>query len=315
MLTAEQIVGLVVFLGAFGVVYAGAGVAAFHALHRWRTKQSSPVRTRTRRTLRVIFLAMAGIGILCMAYGFFIEPYWLEVTHPTVATAKLPRGSKPIRIVQISDLHSVGKVRLEDDLPNVVAGLTPDLIVFTGDAANTDAGVRVFRASLTRLAKIAPTFAVRGNWDPIEFDLFRGTGVRELCGEALRLDLGGRELWLAGAKADDEAGLLKALSAIPAGRLTVALYHYPDAIEMVAKMHRADLLLAGHTHGGQVAMPFYGAILTMSRTGKKYERGLYRVEDTSLYVNRGLGMGGRITPLLRFLSRPEVTLVELTPQP
>jgi len=90
------------------------------------------------------------------------------------------------------------------------------------------------------------------------------------------------------------------------------LYHYPDAIEEAAQ-HRIDLYCAGHTHGGQVALPFYGAIITLSKFGKKYESGLRRLEDTWLYVNRGIGMEGGPAPRVRFCARPEITVIELSP--
>ena len=74
-----------------------------------------------------------------------------------------------------------------------------------------------------------------------------------------------------------------------------------------------DLYLCGHTHGGQIAMPFYGALITMSKFGKKYEAGMYTVGDTILYVNRGIGMDGGPAPRVRFLARPEITVFEIHP--
>lgn len=69
----------------------------------------------------------------------------------------------------------------------------------------------------------------------------------------------------------------------------------------------------GTPTGGQVALPFYGALVTLSRFGKRYEAGLYRVHDTWLYVNRGLGMEGGWAPRVRFCARPEITVIELAP--
>ena len=77
--------------------------------------------------------------------------------------------------------------------------------------------------------------------------------------------------------------------------------------------HHVDLFLAGHTHGGQVALPFYGAIVTFSRFGKRFEAGLHRVANTWLYVNRGLGMEGGPAPRVRFCARPEVSVLEVWP--
>jgi len=74
-----------------------------------------------------------------------------------------------------------------------------------------------------------------------------------------------------------------------------------------------DLYCAGHTHGGQVALPFYGALVTFSKYGKRFETGLYRVGETRLYVSRGIGMEGGKIPRVRFCSRPEVTVIEIHP--
>jgi predicted MPP superfamily phosphohydrolase len=90
------------------------------------------------------------------------------------------------------------------------------------------------------------------------------------------------------------------------------LYHFPS--EIVAVSHYpVDLMLSGHTHGGQVCLPFYGAVITHSKTSKRYERGLYKLDQTWLYVNRGIGMDGGATPRIRFLARPEVTVIDIKP--
>ena len=73
----------------------------------------------------------------------------------------------------------------------------------------------------------------------------------------------------------------------------------------------ADLLLAGHTHGGQLCLPFYGAIVTSSSYGKRYESGLARKENTTMYISRGLGFEGGRMPRARFLCRPEIVSVDL----
>jgi hypothetical protein len=94
---------------------------------------------------------------------------------------------------------------------------------------------------------------------------------------------------------------------------TVFIYHYPDVIYDAAA-RQIDLCCVGHTHGGQVALPFYGAVVTRSKLGKRFEAGLYRVQDTWLYVNRGIGMEGKAAPRVRFCARPEVTVIDLVPE-
>jgi predicted MPP superfamily phosphohydrolase len=92
--------------------------------------------------------------------------------------------------------------------------------------------------------------------------------------------------------------------------LSLLLYHTPDLIE-TADREEIDLYLAGHTHGGQVRLPFFGAIVTMSAYGKQYEMGLYQLNPTTLYVSRGVGMEGMGLPRVRFLCPPEIVLIEL----
>ena len=252
-------------------------------------------------------------GVLCVLYAWQVEPYWLETTHAQAPTAKLPPGAKPIRIRHISDLHCDPKVRLEDKLPDIVAGLRPDLIVFTGDSINSREGLSNFRRCMGRLAKLAPTFAVKGNWFP-NIDAFEGTGAAELNGQTVELEIGGAKIRIAGIAYDrssSAAGVLDKLNADDA--FTIFLYHKPDLIYDVSRAD-VDLCLAGHTHGGQVALPFYGAMITLSKYGKRFEAGLYRVGGTSMYVNRGIGMEGGRAPRIRFLARPEVTLIEIVPE-
>jgi predicted MPP superfamily phosphohydrolase len=90
------------------------------------------------------------------------------------------------------------------------------------------------------------------------------------------------------------------------------LYHKPDLVPEISA-RRFDLYLTGHTHGGQVALPVYGALITLSKFGKRYESGLYREGETAIYVNRGIGMEGGAAPRVRFCAKPELTVIELRP--
>ena len=326
MLASERL-AVFVFFAVILSVYAAAGLmTARYVVQRFIRK--APTFSRTWTWAFRLVLGLALLGVLCAAYAFFVEPYWLAVTRVRIPTPKLPKGSRPIRIVHISDLHSDARPRLEERLPGVIAAQDPDLIVFTGDAANSDAGMPVARRCLSRIAQIAPTFAVMGNWDfPGIYD---GTSVRLLHADALKTDVRGTTLWIAGVAFGAEVSFVggafaprvlepsrgteppPTLDAVPREALAVFLYHTPDLIYPIAERN-IDLCLCGHTHGGQVALPLYGALVTLSRFGKRFEAGLYRVGDTWLYVNRGIGMMGGPVPRVRFWSRPEVTVIELVP--
>ena len=311
--------GLIVLMVAAPVlaIFAAAGVAVIRRLILAVARRPArPTRKGWRWCERIVLVA-TGIGVLCMLYAWQIEPYWVEVTAATVHTDKLPPGAKPIRIVQISDTHCDPKVRLEDDLPGLIAGLDPDVICFTGDSLNSAAGLDVFRELMTALADIAPTYAVWGNWDQDRFgkvDLYGGTGVRVLHNRWEELTVAGQTVTIAGVRHHNEdlgLGLAEALAGTNPDLPLVLLCHVPSVV-LALPGRGVDVCLSGHIHGGQIALPVYGAIITLSPTGKRFERGLYEYEDTHIYVNRGIGMEG-VLPPLRFFSRPEVTVIELAP--
>ena len=156
---------------------------------------------------------------------------------------------------------------------------------------------------------------MKGNWDVWRTGAnpFDGTGALELNGQAFELETRGTSLWFAGAPAQARDRIESALAALPDDAFTVFLYHFPDVIHDVAA-RQVDLCCVGHTHGGQVALPFYGAIVTRSTLGKRFESGLYRVQNTWLYVNRGIGMDGKWAPRVRFCARPEITVIEVAPE-
>jgi predicted MPP superfamily phosphohydrolase len=310
----SELVAVGLFLGAVLLVYVLAALSLVEWLLERRGRKRPP--SRRRRVARRVVLALALLGLLCFAYGYFIEPYWLEVTRVTITTPKLAGATRPVRLVHISDVHSDPKPRLEERLPGVIAGLEPDLIVFTGDSFNSPAGMPVFQRLLADLTRVAPTYAVRGNWDVGSWsrhDPLRGTGARELDGEGVRVEAAGTAIWLCGAPAGNARAVARALDGAPADLFTVFLNHYSDEVHEAAR-RGIDLYLAGHTHGGQVALPFYGALITLAKFGKRFEAGLYRVERTWLYVNRGIGMEGGSAPRVRFWARPEVTLIEIGPE-
>jgi predicted MPP superfamily phosphohydrolase len=306
------------FVGLVAVVYILAGKIALERVIQWFRPGSSrtkPLPPRRRRW-RVAVVWLSGLGLLCFGYGWWVEPSWLEVTRVRITSPKLPPGSRPLRIVHLTDIHSDARARLEERLPDLVAQERPDLIVFTGDAANSPAGIPVFKRCLRRLAEVAPTYVVKGNWEIHAWpslDRFGGTGARELDGEGLRFSVAGVDLWISGAAWGRHQLIGAALDPAPREALKLFLYHSPDQVLEAARL-KADLYLCGHTHGGQVALPFYGALVTFSKFDKRFEAGLYRVDSTWLYVNRGIGMDGG-APRVRFCARPELAVIELAPEP
>jgi uncharacterized protein len=313
--TEAESIRVCLFVGAVGAVYVlAASIGLRWALRRWLKRGAAP--SRRRIAFHRVILGLAGFGALCIAYGFWIEPYWVEVTRTRITSPRIPAGTRPIRVVHLSDLHCDPKARLEERLPDLIAAEKPDLIVFSGDAINSREGLPVLKACLSRLASVAPTFVVRGNWDAWfwkEVDLFGGTGVRELNGTAERVEVAGTSVWVAGVAVGSEDKAREALARVPSGAFTLFLYHYPYP-EVLGDAGGVDLLCAGHVHGGQIALPLYGALLTLSKHGKRYEAGLYQEGPLRMYVSRGLGMEGGSAPRVRFCARPEVAVIEIAPE-
>ncbi len=297
----------IAFVGTVTTIFSWSLLILFRLLIRSAKKTKTTVTGREKTVL-----AFGTIGFLCVLYGWLIEPYWLSIENVRLESTKLHRGQS-VRIAHISDLHCDPEKRLEDRLPKAISEQHPDLIVFTGDAINSPEGLQNFRECLKEIATVAPTFVVKGNWDSWYFkdlDRFGGTGAKELTAQASPLRVRGSTIWIGGLPVGSKTSIKDAMAPAPASDYRVFLFHYPDLIDEMRR-NKIDLYLAGHTHGGQVALPFYGALITLAATGKKYESGLHSLGDTYIYTNRGIGMEGGKAPRVRFCARPELTIIDV----
>lgn len=262
----------------------------------------------------IVSFSLTFAAILCFLYGYFIEPYNVKVEKVEIYSDKLV--SKEIRIVHISDLHCDTKIRNEYKLKELINPLKPDVILYTGDSLNSLQALPNFKAALRGLNARIGKFAVKGNidvWYYDELDIFSETGFKVLDSEAIKLVKGNEIFYVSGIPFDSDYMLKKVMGEIPSNTYNIFLYHTPDLVEDI-NVENTDLYLAGHTHGGQVRLPIYGALVTLSKFGKKYEMGKYQVQNTILYVNRGIGMEGGTAPRVRFLAPPEITLIDVKPR-
>ncbi|HSJ58175.1 MAG TPA: hypothetical protein VLC95_13410, partial [Anaerolineae bacterium] len=269
-------------------------------------------------------------------WGTRVEPFRLQVTHLDLADRGRP-GAGRIRIVQLSDLHIERLTRRERGLPELVRGLGPDLILLPGDFLNTSynrdpEAAAGLGALLGELDAPLGMYAVWGtahvDYPDVLRPVLQAAGVEVLEDRAVGLSpdgsAGGNEelgnsassaLWLMGvtptwAPDEDAERVRTLLAAAPPGAFSLLLYHLPDLMPAAAALG-VDAYLAGHTHGGQWRVPGFGALVTSSRYGKRYEAGLYQEGRTRLYVSRGLGMEGFGTPRARLFCRPEVVVLDL----
>ena len=263
----------------------------------------------------VFFLTI--VSLFLGAYSLFVEPYALEVSHIKLPLDGLPLGTPPILIAHFSDLHCDPSERLETKLVAAIKREHPDLIFYTGDSINSAESFDNFNSCITSIRKIAPMFSVRGDWDvdsKLNFDPFQRAGIlngKDAPTETSVVTIHGAKLCIVGVEPDASAA--RAVDAASKGIPIVLLTHSPDS-DVVLKDDTSgvDLICCGHTHGGQIAIPGYGALLSQAKTQRRFVTGLHKIQNTWIYTNRGIGMEGHF-PRVRFCAKPELTIYELVP--
>jgi uncharacterized protein len=250
-----------------------------------------------------------------MARAAVNEPFMLSIERQEIFLQRLPKQLDGLRIVHLSDFH-YGPMVNPDHLKRAVQAaneLRPDLIALTGDYISQD---RVYAAPcaevIGKLRARHGIYAVLGNHDhwtdaALIADLFRAEDVRVLINEGLRIDLHGETFWLAGV--DDTMVGLEDLSLAMAGsseeEFKLLLAHNPIILRRAARAG-VDLVLSGHTHGGQVA--WRSDTSRSGRPRRRLLRGLGRRGNTQIYVTRGLGT---VVLPIRYGCPPEISVLEL----
>ena len=259
-------------------------------------------------------------------YGMWIEPFRVGITRAALRSDKLT-GHKPIRILHLTDLHVERLCARELEVARLVRQLAPDVVILTGDYLNlsyihdarAQADARDLMGSICDACG-GHVYAVTGS-PPVDVpsvvpDIFRGLPITWLMEQSQRVQVNGGTLNLVGLTCTrrrdvDGQRLRSLLDGAEAACFTLLLYHSPDLMPDATDLG-IDLYLCGHTHGGQIRAPLFGAIFTSSDFGKRYEMGRYTEGQTTLYVSRGVGMEGLGAPRARFLSPPEVVLWTLS---
>ena len=280
---------------------------------RWKARRAS---TRLNsalpppRPLRALAASLSQVARAALA-----EPYGLSVEQHTISLRRLPSSLDGLRIVQLSDIHHspfTGSAQIERAV-ETTNRLAPDLIALTGDYVSHERSFAAPCAELMgRLRARHGVYAVLGNHDhwtdaPLITDLFRAEGIRVLINEGMRFEHGGAAFWLAGVD-DTMVGLEDlplALSGARADEMKLLLAHNPVILRRAARAG-VDLVLSGHTHGGQVA--WRSERNAFGRPRRRLLKGLGSRAGTQIYVTRGLGTS--VLPI-RYGCPPEVSLLEL----
>jgi predicted MPP superfamily phosphohydrolase len=273
------------------------------------------------------FLKLGGIAAVGLPlYAGEISRHEINIERISITLPNLPEAFRGFTIAQISDFHyaEYTEAFFLRRVVERVNSLKPDMVALTGDFITTgfwsvDDTVRFAGecAEILSLLQSPLRYAVLGNHDcavkqykQAVNDELQSQGIPVLNNRSLPIERSGARIWLAGTgdALCGDFGLERALPAPPTrdGEALILLAHEPDVLPLVAG-HNVDLMLSGHTHGGQVRFPFLPAMF-LPELGQHYIEGLYRLGPTQLYVNRGVGT---VNLPFRFNCPPEITLITL----
>lgn len=256
-------------------------------------------------------------------YSFLIEPKLVRVESVKLRLRRLALEFSGIRIAQVSDIHMGGWMNAErlQDIVDLIIEQRPDLVLFTGDFligrafdADTEQTVHNLITVLTPLTASIPSYAILGNHDywtnPIAIrEMLHACNIMDMTNKAFALTRGAEKLYICGV--DDvwegNVRLEDVLTQIDGDGAAILMAHEPDYADVSALTGRFDLQVSGHSHGGQVVIPFVGPPI-LPYLGRKYPSGLYQVGNMYQYTNRGVGMG-RIP--IRLNCPPEITVFTL----
>ena len=267
-------------------------------------------------------------------YAVAVEPTWIQVWSHRLAIPRLPAALSGLSVVQLSDIHRSDIVSgpfVREAVERVLA-LQPELVVLTGDFISGDTDCfRLVADELAPLAQVAPVFASMGNHDydhwyrpasprlphgdqllgeefarvGIELLIDRGRVVAPRGGAGELEVLGLDDFW--SRRFDPSAAFRSLPGSGDAGRVRIVLGHNPDAYATIQDQ-RFELALFGHTHGGQISLPLFGAPYVPCED-PRFVSGLVDTGHHLVYTNRGLGYNRRV----RFGVRPEITHLTLLP--
>ncbi|MFC4075977.1 metallophosphoesterase [Salinithrix halophila] len=276
-------------------------------------------RTFLKKSLQYVLGFIGSVG-LPSVYAYQVEPYWIQTKHIDISLPRLPEAFRGFRICQFSDIHLGYHFGLENlsSLVEQIQTVHADVICFTGDLFDRETvDVSETARHFSQLNAPYGKIAVLGNHD--------NWGNREAVNRVLKtadfqvlhnthvpLRKEGEVLFLAGV--DDpwvgKPDITSALRGIPEESCTILLAHEPDFADEYSR-YPIDLQLSGHSHGGQIQLPWVGPLYTPPHSSK-YPDGLYTVQNRRLqvYTTRGIGM---TRAPVRFNCRPELTVITLNP--
>jgi predicted MPP superfamily phosphohydrolase len=311
--------GLNVPLGVMHVMWLDLAVvtpfaAGLLGLLAWRAG------TAGLRALVVLGLLMAPVG----AYASFVEPSRLVVEHAQLDVPAARDGDDGFRIALLADIQFDQIGDHEREAIATLMAQHPDLILLAGDyiqatRAQFDAILPEARRLFGELHAPGGVFAVHGDAEGPRTArrLFEGTDVRVLVNETATTRIGDRTILLGGLQRSfwkpAAQTFAQRFERLPGeGDVRILLTHRPDIVLDLHPGTRIDLVAAGHTHGGQVQIPFFGPLRDASGVSREISGGgLHVLRGRAIYVSRGVGVERRQAPRLRFGAPPEISIIDV----
>jgi hypothetical protein len=287
---------------------------------------TAAARTVSRRQFLQLSALAAGGGLV--AYSVFWDRHHLQLIERTIRLPRLPEAFHGLRIAQISDIHydEFTEPYFVREMVRRVNALNPDIVVLTGDFVTDGLLPKRVAARLSypcaeilgniqcphRLASLGNHDTLVG-W-PVVVDALKVQGISTLVDSHLPFERGGSRLWFAGTRSylEDSPNLDKAIPRhVEPDEPVILLAHEPDYADQVVKHGGVDLMLSGHTHGGQICLPFVATPAPfLAPGGQRFVHGHFNIGPMQLYVNRGIGT---VKIPVRFFCPPELTLITLQP--
>ena len=277
-----------------------------------------PKKKMTRRKFLKWLAAGGVVGFGGVAVdAFVVEPHRFRVTRRAITLPRLPRQWDGLTIAHVTDIH-LGRLSDLDDarqIVNMTNQLHPDLIVLTGDfVSNADSVSLALIEVLRDLRAPMGSYAVLGNHDhwanaPGVIAMFEGAGIKFLTNENHIFTRGGKALSFGGV--DDlmigHPDVMRTFRGVDKNIPRILLCHNPDYAEIMPAAANVDLMLCGHTHGGQVRIPLIGPLMLPIKH-RRYAEGLVDGPQCPVFISRGLGM---VSIPVRFNCSPEIPLITL----
>jgi predicted MPP superfamily phosphohydrolase len=281
---------------------------------------------RRRPTLAVKMVSAGSLILIPIGvYATWIEPYNLKLETAKLVLPASREGSKPVKIGILTDLQTGGVGVHEHRAIDLLMAQKPDVIllpgdVFQGSEAEFEATKAGLKNLLSKLQAPGGVYLVLGDTDG-PGDHLRAilpeTSIRLLVDEIARVSVNGRNLTIGGVqlayKSDPSEALVRRLETDDGdGDIRIIVAHRPDVALGLRPGSRVDVVVAGHTHGGQIVVPGYGPPVTLSSVPREVAAGgLHRIGGNPIYVSRGVGSERGQAPRIRFLCPPEVSILEL----